>query len=345
MLCGGEALPRDLAERLLALPGELWNLYGPTETTIWSTIARVRDLARPISIGAPIANTQVYVLQGDGTPAPVGVAGELCIAGDGLARGYLGRDELTAEKFVELELPLVGRTRAYRTGDVVRRRDDGQLEFAGRRDHQVKLRGFRIELGEIETVLAAQRGVKANVVQVREDRPGDQRLVAYVVPDASAPFDAEAARAGLRARLPEYMVPNLFATLAALPLTPNGKVDRKALPAPHRDLAPPDAEQGGTAAMSAAEAKVAAAWRELLGVPRVGLSDNFFDLGGHSLLLVKLQVRLQREFASELPLLELFQRTTVRAQAARFADAGASAPAKDAALARARERARKQAHV
>jgi non-ribosomal peptide synthetase component F len=180
MLCGGEGLPRELADKLIATGGELWNMYGPTETTIWSTVQRITDTARGISIGRPIANTQVYVLEPSGLPAPIGVGGELCIGGDGLARGYRHRDELTAEKFVTLELPGVGLTRVYRTGDVVRFLADGRLEFVGRRDHQVKVRGFRIELGEIETVLSRHPGIKGNVVHVREDTPGDQRLVAYV---------------------------------------------------------------------------------------------------------------------------------------------------------------------
>ena len=322
MLCGGEALPRELAERLLQLPGELWNLYGPTETTIWSTLTRVRDVARPIAIGRPIAATSVHVLEPSGLPAPVGVAGELCIGGAGVARGYLNRPELTAEKFVTLALPDGSTERVYRTGDLVRLRADGQLEFVGRRDQQVKLRGFRIELEEIEAVLATHPGVRHGVTAVREDTPGDQRLVAYVVAAEGAAFAADAARTTLRARLPEYMVPNHFVVLDALPLTPNGKVDRRALPAPAAAETPAPVDD---TLMSPAEQRVAAAWRDLLGRPRVGLHDNFFDLGGHSLLLVKLQVRLQRDFGVELPLVELFQRTTVQAQAARLAapaDAG-----------------------
>jgi amino acid adenylation domain-containing protein len=337
MLCGGEALPRELAERLLALPGELWNLYGPTETTIWSTAGRVRDPARPISIGRPIAETQVHVLEPSGLPAPIGVAGELCIGGAGVARGYRNRAELTAEKFVRIDAGGV-QERVYRTGDLVRLRADGELEFVGRRDHQVKLRGFRIELEEIESVLAAHRGVRHCVCAVREDSPGDQRLVAYVVAADGIPFDAEAARATLREKLPEYMIPNLFVALEALPLTPNGKVDRKALPAPRAAAvatALPDA------VMTPAQQRVAASWREVLGLQRVALRDNFFDLGGHSLLLVKLQVRLQRDFGVELPLVELFQRTTVEAQAERLV----SSTHDDGALQRARARAARQAHA
>lgn len=337
MLCGGEALPRELADRLLALPGELWNMYGPTETTIWSTLTRVRDTARPISIGRPIAETSVHVLEPSGLPAPVGVAGELCIGGAGVARGYRNRPELTAQKFVTLSIGDALPERVYRTGDLVRLRGDGLLEFVGRRDHQVKLRGFRIELEEIETVLATHPGLRQCVAAVREDTPGDQRLIAYVVPADASPFEAEAARTTLRTRLPEYMVPNLFVVLEALPLTPNGKVDRKALPAPSTQAAPDAAPD---ALMSPAEQRVAAAWRELLGVARVGLHDNFFDLGGHSLLLVKLQVRLQRDFGIELPLVELFQRTTVHAQADRLS----STTTDGAALQRARARAARLAH-
>jgi amino acid adenylation domain-containing protein len=337
MLCGGEGLPRDLAGKLLALPGELWNMYGPTETTIWSTLWRVKDTARTVPIGRPIANTQVYVLESSGLPAPIGVGGELCIGGDGLARGYRNRDDLTAEKFVTLDLPGVGSTRVYRTGDVVRWLADGRLEFVGRRDHQVKVRGFRIELGEIETVLATHDGIRDCVVHVREDTPGDQRMVAYVVMATGLSIDVEAARTTLRARLPEYMIPNNFVVLDALPLTPNGKVDRRALPAPNPQAATA-VDSGSDALMTPVQRQVARLWQEVLGLERVGLQANFFDLGGHSLLLVKLQSALRREFGRELPLVELFQRTTVAAQAE-----GLSAPSgSDAALRRAQARAAKQ---
>jgi amino acid adenylation domain-containing protein len=337
MLCGGEGLPRDLADKLLATGGELWNMYGPTETTIWSTVARVTDTQRAISIGRPIANTQVYVLEPSGLPAPVGVGGELCIGGDGLARGYRNRDDLTAEKFVTLDLPGVGPRRVYRTGDMVRFLADGRMEFVGRRDHQVKVRGFRIELGEIETVLARHDGVKDNVVIVREDTPGDQRLVAYVVPQPGAALEAEGMRTTLRVQLPEYMVPNQFVVLQALPLTPNGKVDRKALPPP-MNSAPTVADQADEALMTPVQRRVAGLWRGILNIERVGLHANFFDLGGHSLLLVRLQAAMQREFGQEFPLVELFQRTTVAAQAERMSTpVGVSA-----ALERARARAAKQ---
>ena len=335
-LCGGEALPRDLAAALAPRVGELWNMYGPTETTIWSTVDRVEDPAGPLTIGRPIHGTRVYVLEASGQPAPIGVSGELCIAGEGVARGYLNRPELTREKFATIALP-GGRTeRAYRTGDVARFRADGRIEFLGRRDHQVKVRGYRIELGEIEAVLARHPGVKACVVSVREDAPGDRRLVGYVV-EGGAPFDADAARAALRVELPEYMVPNVFLVLDALPLTPNGKVDRKALPAPAVS-AGPARDDAAEALMTPAQRRVAGSWREVLRVDRIGLHDNFFDLGGHSLLLVKLHAALKREFASDLGLVELFQWTTVAAQAARLSGTAGS----DGALRRAQDRAARQ---
>jgi amino acid adenylation domain-containing protein len=339
-LCGGEPLPRDLAGELVQRVGELWNMYGPTETTIWSTLGRVSEPLGPIAIGRPIANTRVYVLEPSGLPAPIGVAGELCVAGEGVARGYRNRPELTREKFVSLAVPGGGVERVYRTGDLARFRPDGQLEFIGRRDTQVKVRGYRIELGEIETLLAEQEGVGDCVVIVREDTPGDQRLVAYVVAEGGVEnFDAEAARTSLRERLPDYMVPNQFATLDALPLTPNGKIDRKALPAP-QTLGASRNSTADEVLMNASERRVAAIWREVLNITQVGLHDNFFDLGGHSLLLVKLRAVLGREFGREISLVELFQRTTVASQAERLS--------KDAvvsdAVGRAQARAARQIH-
>jgi amino acid adenylation domain-containing protein len=337
-LCGGEALQRDLAVALVERVGELWNVYGPTETTIWSSVNRVRDPQIAIPIGHPIANTRVYVLEPSGQPAPVGVAGELCIAGEGVARGYRNRPELSAEKFVTIALPRGRQERVYRTGDLARFRADGQLEFIGRRDTQVKVRGYRIELGEIESVLASHAGIKECVVIVREDTPGDQRLVGYAVLTSGASFDAEAARATLRAKLPEYMVPNLFMTLETLPLTPNGKLDRKALPKPQTATATESEGPADAALMTPAQRRVNAIWRDVLKVERIGLHDNFFDLGGHSLLLVKLQSALKREFGRDVALVELFQRTTVSAQADRMSS---NATVSDA-LKRAQARAVKQ---
>jgi len=339
-LCGGEAMPRDLAAILLGRVGELWNMYGPTETTIWSTVSRVQDAGGPIPIGRPIANTRVRVLDANGRQAPIGVVGELCIGGEGVARGYRNLPDLTREKFVVLNPMGEGAERLYRTGDLARFKSDGQLVFIGRRDHQVKVRGYRIELGEIEAVLVAQNGVRECTVIVREDTPGDQRLTAYVVAEAGAAFDPEAAKVALRQRLPEYMTPGAFVELDALPLTPNGKIDRAALPRPVAAVRSASAEQS-IDLMSPAQRRVAQVWKDLLNVGHIGLSDNFFDLGGHSLLLVKLHARLKAEFAVDFPLVELFQRTTVAAQADRM-----SSPARASdALERARGRAERLARA
>jgi amino acid adenylation domain-containing protein len=336
-LVGGEALPPDLAASLVDCVGELWNMYGPTETTIWSTLTRVVDAGKAITIGRPIANTRCYVLTPDHAVCPIGVAGELCIGGEGVARGYRNRPDLTADRFVDIALQ-EGRTeRIYKTGDVARVRADGTLEYLGRRDTQVKIRGYRIELGEVEAALVSLSGVKEGVAAAREERKGDIRLVGYVTMHQGVSFDEDAARTAMRSKLPDYMVPNAFAVLDALPLTPNGKVDRKALPqpAPERQLRANPAE----GVMTPQQRRVAALWRELLHVDSVGLHDNFFDIGGHSLLLVKLHVALKREFATDVALVELFQHTTVHAQAARMARQHSA----EGALARANQRAMRQA--
>ncbi|MBI4995377.1 MAG: amino acid adenylation domain-containing protein [Rhodocyclales bacterium] len=293
MLCGGEGLPRDLADKLLAIPGELWNMYGPTETTIWSTLWRVTDTARPVPIGRPIANTQTYVLEPSGLPAPIGVGGELCIGGDGLARGYRNRDDLTAEKFVTLDLPGVGSTRVYRTGDVVRWLADGRLEFVGRRDHQVKVRGFRIELGEIESVLESHEAVRQAVVVAREAAPGDLRLVAYVAYAPGEDLTVSDVRRHLRRDLPDYMLPSVVVALDAIPLTPNGKVDRAALPDPFRDVQRSDRQY--TPPAPGLEQLMAQVWADLLKVERVGADDNFFELGGHSLLSLRVVAAIEKQ--------------------------------------------------
>ncbi|MET0791596.1 MAG: amino acid adenylation domain-containing protein, partial [Polyangiaceae bacterium] len=335
-LCGGEAMPRALAKDLSARVGALWNMYGPTETTVWSTLQRVTEYDRDISIGHPMANTSVYVLDSAGRPAPIGVAGELCIGGEGVARGYRQRPELTAEKFVTLNLWGQPPERVYRTGDVVRLRSDLSLEFVGRRDHQVKLRGYRIELGEIEAVLTEQPQVRRAVVIVREDSPGDQRLVAYVVPNEDGQLATEDLRGALRARLPEYMVPSAIVPLAALPLTPNGKVDRKALPVPQASRAALAADD---LVMTDEQRRIAAIWSSVLHLERVGVYDNFFDLGGHSLLVIKVHALLRREFEAEITIVDLFQRTTVAAQAELLS---ASGDERNAGLKRAQTRVARQ---
>jgi amino acid adenylation domain-containing protein len=290
LLCGGEPLPPELAIELLPRCRELWNMYGPTETTIWSLAERITAAARPILIGRPIANTDVYILDKAGQPVPVGVSGELLIGGKGLARGYHNRPELTAEKFIAHLFSDSPGTRLYRTGDLARYHTDGRIECLGRWDFQVKLRGFRIEPGEIEALLAQRPEVARCVVVVREDRPGDKRLVAYVVLALNASFDPATVRQDLRQKLPDYMVPTAFVVMDELPLTPNRKVDRQALPAPASETAAADMDYAPPT--NPYEETLCAIWAELLGVPRVGIHDNFFDLGGHSLLAVRVLARI-----------------------------------------------------
>jgi len=325
VLCGGEALPRELAARLLPRVGLLWNMYGPTETTIWSAVCKV-ERGDAISIGHPIANTQLYVLDTHGQLAPIGVPGELHIGGDGLARGYLNRPELTAERFIPHPLRDEPGERLYRTGDLARYRTDGTLEFLGRLDTQVKVRGYRIELGEIEAALAQQPGVQAAVVVAREDRPGDRQLVAYVVaePDSQGtPATAEALALALRRRLPAHMVPASFVRLDALPLTPNGKTDRRALPSPVERF-DEAARRGYVAPRTSLERALARIWEDVLDVGPVGVRDNFFDLGGHSLLAVRLLDRIERVCGRAVPLSILFGGATIERLAAALEDGGAA---------------------
>ncbi|MES2938183.1 MAG: amino acid adenylation domain-containing protein [Pseudomonadota bacterium] len=287
----GEPLSAQLVQQAYQQPQvrQLFNLYGPTEDTVYSTWALVpSDEGAAVTIGRPIANSQVHILDESFSLVPQGVPGELCLAGDGLARGYIGRPELTAERFVPNPHGKPGE-RMYRTGDLARWLGDGSIEYLGRIDQQVKIRGFRIEPGEIEAVLAAQAGVREAVVLAREDVPGDKRLVAYVVPQAGVQLEATDLRTQLQRQLPDYMVPAHLLVLDALPLTPNGKTDRKALPAPE----PVRGGQGYVAPRTPAEATMAAAWSDVLGIDRVGVHDNFFALGGHSLLIVKLVERLR----------------------------------------------------
>jgi hypothetical protein len=309
MLCGGEPLPRELADQLLAKGSELWNMYGPTETTIWSSTARVAREEGPIHIGRPIANTQLYILDSHLQPVPVGVPGELHIGGVGLARGYHHRPELTAEKFIADPFAANAGGRIYKTGDLARYLPDGNIEHLGRLDHQVKIRGFRVELGEIEEVLNQHPAVKTSVVIVREDIPGDKRLTAYVVNRNGAVSPSEL-REHLRFKLPDYMVPAAFVTQETMPLTPNGKVDRKALPAP--SLVRTEAPLNFVAATTPMEQLVTEIWTKELGLAKVGMHDNFFDLGGHSLLLIRVQAKLCEALKSNVSIVELFQYPTIR---------------------------------
>ena len=324
MLCGGEALPRDLAARLTQNGATLWNLYGPTETTIWSTAQEVTVAGGVESIGRPIANTQIHILDPRLKPVAAGFAGELFIGGSGVARGYWNRPELTAERFVPDPFSRVPGARMYRTGDGARYLPDGSLEYLGRLDHQVKVRGFRIELGEIEAVLAECAGVRQAVALVREDVPGDPRIVAYVENDQAAPAVVSALRAHAAERLPRYMHPSFYVTLDALPLTPNGKVDRGSLPSPDGARQSADAY---VAPQSETQEKIAKIWSEILRVDRVGLTDNFFDLGGHSLLLMRVHGRLlEQGLAGDLTLMDLFQYPTVEALSRRIAGDPQEAP-------------------
>ena len=318
VVCSGEALPAELQTRFFQrIDAELHNLYGPTEAAVdvtWWPCARGDD-RRSVPIGRPIANTQIHLLDARLHPVPVGIAGELYIAGVQVGRGYLGRRGLTAERFVPDPFSALPGARMYRTGDLARWLADGSVDYLGRADHQVKVRGFRIELGEIEAALAAHPGVREAVVAARTDAPGGTRLVAYVTPAEGAP-DADALREHLRAQLPEYMVPAAFVAMDALPLSPNGKVDRKALPEPGAAAA-----ASRVAPRNATEAGVARLFSEMLSVPDVGATDSFFALGGHSLLAMRLVSRVRELFSVELPLRAVFDGPTV-AELARAVEDG-----------------------
>jgi acyl-CoA synthetase (AMP-forming)/AMP-acid ligase II/acyl carrier protein len=317
LITTGEACPRELADRLVGCAREVWNLYGPTETTVYSTLGPVVAGSGPISIGRPVANTQIHIVDRRMNLLPAGVPGELLIGGDGLARGYLGRPDLTAEKFIPDPFSDRPGARLYRAGDLAAWRLDGTLEVRGRMDHQVKLRGFRIELGEIEAALAELPAVDQAVVHVREDRPGDKRLVAYVTSAPGSTAVVDELRAHLRRLLPDYMVPAAFLVLERFPLTPNGKVNRQALPAPEIASGATETE----APQTPDEATMAAIWAQVLGRQSVGRNDNFFDQGGHSLLAAQLLSRAHNTFGVEIPLRVLFDAPTVAGLAAHVAQA------------------------
>ena len=313
MLVGGEALMGQLAGDLSSLiGGPVLNMYGPTETTIWSSVEATTGTDGVVNIGQPIANTSLYVLDEVQAPVADAAVGELWIGGEGVAPGYFQRPDLTADRF--RPDPFAGRGRMYRTGDLVRKRADGKLDYLGRADFQVKIRGHRIELGEIETALEAAPGIRQAVVIAREDQPGDVRLVAYVTADAT--LDELALKANLAAHLPEVMVPAHVVKLDAFPLTPNGKVDRKALPAPYAVQAPVAAKP--TVALEGGlEETIAAVWARVLGVPQVGRSDNFFTLGGHSLLAVQAHREMKVALNSDrLAITDIFRFPVVSALAA-----------------------------
>lgn len=320
VLVGGEALPSGLLQALQELHCPVTNLYGPTETTIWSAAAFLEEGLKGVPpIGKPIWNTQVYVLDNGLQPVPPGVVGELYIAGTGLARGYFRRPDLTAERFVADPYGPPG-ARMYRTGDQARWRTDGSLDYIGRADHQIKIRGFRIELGEIDAVLTKHPDIEQAAVVVREDQPGDKRLVAYVV--AASAIDTAELRRYVGASLPDYMVPAAFVEMDELPLTPNGKLDRKALPAP--DLSTSVSNRGPRTPQ---EEILCDLFAEVLGLARVGIDDSFFELGGHSLLAARLMSRIREVMGAELGIANLFDEPTVAGLAVHLHQAQSTRPA------------------
>jgi amino acid adenylation domain-containing protein len=319
MLCGGEALPRQLADELLQC-GELWNMYGPTETTIWSAASRIETSEGPVTLGPPIHNTRFYVLDAKQQPLPIGVPGELYIGGDGVAKGYFKNPQLITERFIPNPLAKERGDRLYRTGDLVRYRPDGRLEFLGRLDNQVKIRGFRIELGEIESVLARNPDIRECVVAAQKDAPGTDRLVAYCVPEQSQKCSSEDLRNWVAASLPEYMIPSVFVFMPALPHTPNGKVDRKALG--RLDALSLPEQNLFIAPRTAAETKLAAVCAEVLHLDRVSVHDSLFDLGADSIHLFQIIARAALSGITLAPQ-EILRLRTIAALAAKL-DAHAS---------------------
>jgi thioesterase domain-containing protein len=311
VMCSGQELPARLAHRFFeVLPNvELHNLYGPTEAAV--DVTRYScfpgDPSQRVPIGRPIANTQIYILDPHGRPVPIGVVGEIHIGGTGVARGYLNRPELTAERFVADPFSKALDARMYKTGDLGRWLPDGNIEYLGRNDFQVKVRGFRVELGEIEARLMACRGVREAVVLAREDSSGDKRLVAYLTAQQGVELSAAQLRSQLSTVLPEYMVPSGFVTLQTLPLTANGKLDRKALPAPdHSSVVSAEYQ----APVGEVETAIARIWQTVLGLPRIGRHDNFFELGGYSLLVLKAMAAIKAEFGRPIVMAWAFQAPT-----------------------------------
>ncbi|SDY75319.1 amino acid adenylation domain-containing protein [Nitrosomonas sp. Nm33] len=302
-LCGGESLPIDLVDQLSTLNVELWNMYGPTETTIWSVIGKVEHRTNPL--GAPIAATQLFILDAEMKLVPQGVVGEVYLGGVGLARGYLNRSGLTAERFVADPFDDQG-GQLYRTGDLARWRSDGQIEYLGRVDHQVKVRGFRIELGEIEAQLLAQPGIREAVVTAKEGPSGTQ-LVAYISLQAGSAVTTSELREALAQILPDYMLPSVIVVLDSLPLNMNGKVDRKRLPEPEFV-----SEGKYEAPEGEIEEVLATIWAQVLGLGRVGRNDHFFELGGHSLAVLQIQQKLQLSQSISMPLRVFFEQPVLK---------------------------------
>ncbi len=297
-LYGAEAMPTDLLEKLLARTGSVWNLYGPTETTVWSSCKHIVDCAQRMNIGRPIANQRMYVLDDRLSPLPVGVAGELCIAGDGMSLGYLNKPELSAKVFIDNPFASQGGERLYRTGDIAQFAEDGDLVLLGRKDHQVKVRGFRIELGEIETTLRAFPAVEDAVVVSRKLDEDDNRLVAYITSPDHPEVSAQALREYVSAKLPQYMVPSFFIGLDEFPLTPSGKLDRNRLPDFEDEYTQCDEVQEES--LSDIELRLIKIWGDILKIPQVDVSRTFLEQGGTSLLVMQLIVRTNKELGLKL---------------------------------------------
>jgi len=327
VLCGGEALSRDLADQLLPRCAALWNMYGPTETTIWSTVERVTAGSERIAIGRPIANTSIYILDASGNPVPAGVVGEIHIGGTGVARGYHYRDELTRERFVERAVAPNARgggERLYRTGDLGRFRRDGTIECLGRTDHQVKIRGFRVAIEEVEAALAAHPRLVAAAARAWPDGSGEHSLAGYFVSHAEPVPSAAELRRFMRQNLPDYMIPSRFVALSELPMTPNRKIDRNALTEPESNVvaiapAAPQTEH---------ETKLVDIWKDVLGINTIGRNDNFHDLGGHSLLMAKLLARIEKQFERRLSMASIFQAPTLKGMAALLSEPMAPPPSR-----------------
>ena len=343
-MIGGEAFPITLARQVASLGhGQIINMYGPTETTVWSSTFALNDAPETMSIGRPIANTSIYVLDKNLQPVPLGLPGELMIGGAGVVRGYLNRPELTAECFIRNPFGESPSDRLYRTGDLARFLPDGNVEFMGRLDHQVKIRGHRIELGEIEAALTSHPSVREAVVVAREDVPGDQRLAAYVIPRASQTFSVVSLREHLKDKLPDHMLPSHIVRMESFPQTPNRKIDRKALPRPDEQESP--AVTAVELPANEVEQTLLNIWREIVGVERISRNESFFELGGHSLSAVQVAAKIRQEFNVNLPLRTVFQQPTPAALAkaiidlqaqqrqepahppARMGDSGISSPA------------------
>jgi natural product biosynthesis luciferase-like monooxygenase protein len=312
LLIGGEAFPLKLAKNLVdSIDGDVLNMYGPTESTVWSTVFKLKkQIGKTIPIGKPIANTQIYILDDYNQLMPIGVPGELCIGGEGVTFGYYNRTELTAEKFIDNPFTKETNNKIYRTGDLAFFTADGSIEFLGRSDHQVKIRGHRIELGEIEATLSEHQEIREAVVIAREDSEGDVRLVAYIIWKNGSSVQTANLKDYLKVKLPDYMIPSHYLTIDKFPLTPNGKIDRKAFP-DYSEYISELTPKNRILPANELEEKIASIWQDLLKMPKVGINDNFFDIGGHSLLAVQLHSRLKEVLGPELTLIDIFTYPTI----------------------------------